>query len=232
MKRICFLVDSIFTVGGVQRVTAVIAKQLAKDFDVSVVTFDRQEEADVSLYGLGDSAIHFRFFSYPRVEGWKRIVCKVYGGLYVKSRSQSLWLSNLYARSSFPQPMRKALAQELKQGNYDVIVGVHAPLAARLATLRPYLAGVKLVGWIHNSFEALFGAASAYIGPERKRHYVYQFSKLDGTEESFRGGLLFCVGPQGVLHRLARRFAPTRKVATQCFNPSKPLRHTTKQRRL
>ncbi len=181
MKRICFLVDSIFTVGGVQRVTAVIAMQLAKDFDVSIVTFDRQEGVDVSLYGLGDAAIHFRFFSYPRVEGWKRIVCKVYGGLYVKSHSQSLWLSNLYARSSFPQPMRKALAQELKQGNYDVIVGVHAPLAARLATLRPYLAGVKLVGWIHNSFEALFGAASAYIGPERKRHYVYQFSKLDET---------------------------------------------------
>lgn len=181
MKRICFLVDSIFTVGGVQRVTAVIAKQLAKDFDVSIVTFDRQEEADVSLYGLGDAAIHFRFFSYPRVEGWKRIVCKVYGGLYVKSRSQSLWLSNLYARSSFPQPMRKALVDELKQGNYDVIVGVHAPLAARLATLRPYLAGVKLVGWIHNSFEALFGAASSYIGPERKRHYVYQFCKLDET---------------------------------------------------
>ena len=30
-KRICFLVDSIFSVGGVQRVTAVIAKELAKE---------------------------------------------------------------------------------------------------------------------------------------------------------------------------------------------------------
>lgn len=181
MKRICFLVDSIFTVGGVQRVTAVIAKQLAKDFDVSVVTFDRQEEADVSLYGLGDAAIRFRFFSYPRVEGWKRKLCKLYSGLYLKSRSQSSWMSDLYARSSFPRAMRKALADELKQGNYDVIVGVHAPLAARLATLRPYLPGVKLIGWIHNSFEALFGSTSFYIGPERKRHYVYQFRKLDET---------------------------------------------------
>lgn len=181
MKRICFLVDSIFTIGGVQRVTAVIAKQLAKDCEVSIVTFDGPETANVSFYGLDDAAIRFRFFSYPRVEGWKRIVCKVYGGLYVKSRSQSLWLSNLYARSSFPQPMRKALVEELKQGNYDVIVGVHAPLAARLATLRPYLPGVKLIGWIHNSFEALFGSTSFYIGPERKRHYVYQFRKLDET---------------------------------------------------
>ncbi len=181
MKRICFLVDSIFTVGGVQRVTAVIAKRLAKDCEVSIVTFDGPETANVSFYGLDDAAIRFRFFSYPRVEGWKRKLCKLYSGLYLKSRSQSSWMSDLYARSSFPRAMRKALADELKQGNYDVIVGVHAPLAARLATLRPYLPGVKLIGWIHNSFEALFGSTSFYIGPERKRHYVYQFRKLDET---------------------------------------------------
>lgn len=181
MTRICFLVDSIFTIGGVQRVTAVIAKQLAKDCEVSIVTFDGPETANVSFYGLDDAAIHFRFFSYPRVEGWKRKLCKLYSGLYLKSRSQSSWMSDLYARSSFPRAMRKALADELKQGNYDVIVGVHAPLAARLATLRPYLPGVKLIGWIHNSFEALFGSTSFYIGPERKRHYVYQFRKLDET---------------------------------------------------
>lgn len=181
MTRICFLVDSIFTVGGVQRVTAVIAKQLAKDCEVSIVTFDGPETANVSFYGLDDAAIRFRFFSYPRVEGWKRKLCKLYSGLYLKSRSQSSWMSDLYARSSFPRAMRKALADELKQGNYDVIVGVHAPLAARLATLRPYLPCVKLIGWIHNSFEALFGSTSFYIGPERKRHYVYQFRKLDET---------------------------------------------------
>ena len=32
--------DSIFSYGGVQRVTAVIAKELAKDCDVTIVTFD------------------------------------------------------------------------------------------------------------------------------------------------------------------------------------------------
>ena len=40
MKRICFLVDSIFSIGGVQRVTAVIAKELAKTYDVTIVTFE------------------------------------------------------------------------------------------------------------------------------------------------------------------------------------------------
>jgi glycosyltransferase involved in cell wall biosynthesis len=71
------------------------------------------------------------------------------------------------------------LAKELLQGHYDFIIGVHAPLAARLATLRPYLPTTKLIGWIHNSFEALFSETSLYIGADRKRHYVYQFQKLD-----------------------------------------------------
>ena len=37
MKKICFVVDSIFSVGGVQRVTSVIARELAKDYDVTII---------------------------------------------------------------------------------------------------------------------------------------------------------------------------------------------------
>ena len=46
MKKICFLTDSIFSFGGVQRVTAVIAKELCKDYDVTIVTFDKPEMKD------------------------------------------------------------------------------------------------------------------------------------------------------------------------------------------
>ena len=53
--------DSIFSYGGVQRVTAVIAKELAKDNDVTIVTFDKEDAKDTSLYGLNESNIHYRF---------------------------------------------------------------------------------------------------------------------------------------------------------------------------
>jgi glycosyltransferase involved in cell wall biosynthesis len=44
------------------------------------------------------------------------------------------------------------------------------------------LPNTKLIGWLHNSFDALFGEDSHYfIGAKRKRHYVYQFMKLDGV---------------------------------------------------
>ena len=181
MKRICFIVDSIFTIGGVQRVTAVIAKELARDYDVTIVTFDKRDGRHTTLYDLDKSNIKFRHFEYPAVNKLKSKLCKIYSGLYLKMQPQSRRASDLYALSSFPSERRNALARELKTGNYDVIIGVHAPLAARLATLRRQLPGVRLIGWIHNSFEALFGNTSLYIGPERKRHYVYQFRKLDKT---------------------------------------------------
>ena len=59
MKKICFLVDSIFTIGGVQRVTAVIAGALAKDYDVTIVTFDHPEKKDLSLYQLANYPIKY-----------------------------------------------------------------------------------------------------------------------------------------------------------------------------
>ena len=178
-KRICFLVDSIFSIGGVQRVTAVIAKQLAKDYEITIVTFDHESDMDIKLYGLHEAPIHYRFFSYPSIGSFHNKIYKVYSYLYLKYRPKSRWTSNLYGYSSFPSPFRNALKKELQAGNYDVIIGVHAPLAGRLATMKPHLHGVKTIGWIHNSYEALFGEKFIYIGAARKKHYVYQFRKLD-----------------------------------------------------
>ena len=181
MKRICFLTDSIFSFGGVQRVTAVIAKELAKDYDVTIVTKDKPEQKDTTFYELDKANIHYRFFSFPEVSRWKYYFCKAYSYLYRRYLPQTRLTSDLYANSLFPREQRKALYRELKEGNYDVIIGVHAPLAIRLASCRRHLRGTRLIGWIHNSYEALFGEGSLYIGPELCKHYEFQLAKLDHT---------------------------------------------------
>ena len=175
MKHICFLVDSIFTVGGVQRVTRVIAEELAKDFDVTIVTLDQPTLIKK------DDVLTIRHFDYPDTPQWKLPLCKAYSYLYRKILPQNKFTSDLYAHSSFPAEKRKALAKELQQGHYDVIIGVHAPLAVRLAACRKQLNGTKLIGWIHNSYVALFGEASRYLGPELRKHYEWQLDKLDET---------------------------------------------------
>jgi glycosyltransferase involved in cell wall biosynthesis len=181
MKKICFLMDSIFSYGGVQRVTAVIAKELAKDWDVTIVTFDNPKAENTSLYDLNNANIHYRFFRYPETPRWKELFCKAYSGLFRKVLPQTRLTSDWYSHSSFPSEKQEALAKEMKDGAYDVIIGVHAPLAVRLATCKSQLGDTKLIGWIHNSYEALFGAGSLYIGPELRKHYEYQLQKLYKT---------------------------------------------------
>ena len=179
MKKICFLVDSIFSIGGVQRVTAVIAKALANDYDVAIVTFDDPSKEDISMYDLKDAAIQYIFFKYPQVNTLKNFFCKAYSAIYRKVLPQTKITSDWYAHSSFPSELRDALVQELK--GFDIIVGVHAPLATRLASCKPFLENTKLIGWIHNSYEALFGENSRYIGPDLRKHYEFQLQKLHHT---------------------------------------------------
>jgi glycosyltransferase involved in cell wall biosynthesis len=99
--------------------------------------------------------------------------------MYRKVLPQIKVTSNWYAHSSFPSELREALAQEIK--GFDIVVGVHAPLAIRLASCKPLLGNTKLIGWIHNSYEALYGEHSRYIGPELRKHYEFQLQKLHHT---------------------------------------------------
>ena len=203
MKKIGFLVDSIFSIGGVQRVTAVIAKELAEEYDVTIVTFDNAEQKDTTLYYLHEASIKYRFFSYPQVSSTKKKICRIISGIYLKSQPNAKLCSDIYAHSSFPSELRNPLAAELQQSNYDVIIGVHAPLAARLASLRKQLPNTKLIGWLHNSYEALFGDNSHYyIGAKRRRHYIYQFRKLDNV-------VVLCQDDSNRFQKYDKLFTPT-----------------------
>ena len=181
MKKICFLTDSIFSIGGVQRVTAVIAKELARDYDVTIVTFDKPSAEDRTLYGLQEAPIRYRFFSYPSAGYFKWRFCKIYSFLYRRVLPQTPLTARGYTHSSFPSEKRWALCRTLKEGHYDVIIGVHAPLAVRLAACRSWLGDTRLIGWVHNSYEALFGEGSTYVGPQLRKYYEYQLQQLDET---------------------------------------------------
>lgn len=222
MKRICFIVDSIFSIGGVQRVTAVIAKELSKVADITIVTFDKPKMMDTSLYRLNEANISYRFFSYPQIGKVENNICRAYSGFYQKCKPQSKFTSILYGYSSFPYTIRKALIKELRCGNYDVIVGVHAPLAGRLATMKRSLHGVTTIGWVHNSYEALFGKVFRYIGAGRKRHYVYQFRKLDHV-------ILLCQHDAESYHSYDPEFKPTVIYNPLTLRPGKPSEGNSKR---
>lgn len=215
MKRICFLIDSIFSIGGVQRVTAVIAKELAKEYDVSIFTFDKPDKQDTSLYGLEEQDIHYQFFAYPDVALFKGFLFKVHRAIYIKLKSKAKWHSKIYAITSFPSEQRNTILPALQQGNFDAIIGVHAPLSERLATLRPYLPNTRLIGWLHNSYNALFGKGASYIGPAKLPHFIYQFKKLEKV-------IVLCQNDAQLFTQYDKEFTPTVIYNPLTLVPGKP----------
>ena len=176
--NVCFVAESIFSFGGVQRVTAVIAKELSKTAKVTIMTFDSPESKDTSLYALDETNIGYEFLAYPEVGTLKQKWCKAYSFLYRRLLPQTALTSALYAHSSFPSERRQVLINRLNAYDYDAIIAVHAPIATRLAAIRNSLKCKNLIGWIHNSFEAMFSEGSWYAGPELEKYFVYQFRRL------------------------------------------------------
>lgn len=179
--KVCFVIESIFSFGGVQRVSAVIAKELAKTAEVTVLTFDRSDLQDTSMYGLNEAPINYEFIAYPEVTGLKQKCCKAYSFLYRRVLPQTRLTSSLYAHSSFPSERRQPLIDRLNAHHYDAIIAVHAPIATRIAAIRSQLRCKNLIGWIHNSFEAMFAKGSWYAGTELEKYFVYQFHRLTHT---------------------------------------------------
>ena len=181
MKRICFITDSIFKSGGMQRVTAVIAEELSKQYDVTIVSFEEPEQEDLSMYGLKDYPVKIVFTHFRKTEKWKSMLYNAYSYLYKNALPKTAITSDLYAHSSFPREMREAVVKILKEGQFDTIIAVNSYLSMRLATIKRDLGGVKAIGWIYNSFNAFLREASPYLGTELKYHYGRQLQKLDET---------------------------------------------------
>lgn len=179
--NVCFVAESIFSFGGVQRVTAVIAKGLSTSAKVTIMTFDQPESKDTTLYALDEADIGYEFLAYPEVEPLKQKCCKAYSFLYRRLLPQTRLTSALYAHSSFPSERRQMLINRLNAYDFDAIIAVHAPIATRIAAIRNSLKCKNLIGWIHNSFEAMFSEGSWYAGPELEKYFVYQFRRLTHT---------------------------------------------------
>lgn len=174
--RICFYCNSIFTVGGVQRVTAALAGALSRQHEVTVLTLDSPASENKTLYGLDKTSVRFRYIDYPNLPFPKNIPYKAYSFCYKKWLPQNRCTSRWYGRSSFPECHRLLLLRELEAGGYDVIIGVHVFVAFHLAEIRSRLS-IPVIAWLHTSFEAL---TTRYIGEQTGRFRLCM-PKLDRT---------------------------------------------------
>ena len=175
--KICFYCDTIFSFGGVQRVLAVIAGELSKEHDVTILTHDSPQEADTSMYDLNHTNIRFDYIAYANLPFYEYLPCKTYSLLYKKILPQNKLTSHIYGYSSFPFSRRRKLVKRLNDGGFDIVVGVHAFLSLYLASISHKLKA-KTVGWMHNSYNAFFETKGLFLWYQKKQ-FMYEMLKLN-----------------------------------------------------
>ena len=175
--KILFYADTVFGFGGVQRVLAVIAKALAKDNDVTILSTDTDE--NLSMYGYNQSDIHFDYISYNGKKNIEYFTCKAISCLYKKVLPKNRFTARLYSYSFFRPSYKRQLISKINSGHYDTIVGVHAFLSLHLAAVRNLLNSKNVTAWMHNSYNALFDKDNPYL-PGLKSFFANEMRGLEG----------------------------------------------------
>lgn len=174
--KIVFYSDTVFSFGGVQRVLAVVAKALSVNHDVTILTTDKG--IDRTMYGYDQSRVAFDYFTLSTSRNAEYWFCKMCSMLYKKVLRDTAVGARLYNFSFFLPKYKRTLASKINKGHYDVAVGVHAFQSLHLAAVRSRLNVPKTVGWMHNSYEALFEKDQPYL-PGLKMFFAHEMRMLD-----------------------------------------------------
>ena len=164
MAKICFIASSLFTMGGEQRVTAVIANELVKNNQIIAYTMDEEPDKQNNPYQV-DPRIEIRKIRQPEFPLAGRIVRRMIRE--VNERTRLLYnresCYNLLEYAYFCKAWQKQMIQELSGDHYDVMIAVSGGNTIRLGLIADKLDCDKTVGWEHNAYEAYFETKGLYF---------------------------------------------------------------------
>ncbi len=173
--KLLFYCDTVFSVGGVQKVLAYITKSLSLEHDITILTTDTN--IDKEMYNYNSSKIKFDYITYSESGYLNLFLRKSYSFLYKFILPQNKFTSKIYSYSYFSLNNKKKLINKINNGNYDIVIGVHAFLSLHISSVSNKL-NCKTIGWLHNSYEALFLKDNPYL-PKLETFFRYEISKLD-----------------------------------------------------
>lgn len=152
--KICFIMEKISTVGGVQRVVLTLANELSKFHEVTIISImDTKAQFD-SIYEVSETIkvdlnkdlMKSPFFS-KAIRSFIKISNKKIGILNNK------YLYQILEKSFYPREIKRKFIQYINENDYDVVIGVEGFCSFLLATISDDIS-CKKIGWQHNSYEA------------------------------------------------------------------------------
>lgn len=157
MKKICFFMNSPFTLGGEQRVVTILANYLVKQsYEVYFLLTDKNNKVDYAAYNLNKSVKLIFLPEYNKFfnKFIRKIVRKSSNYNYKTGRFKN----NLkYLKSVYCNHIdEKILLEKISHYHFNYIIGVASNYYGILSILKPHLANTKVIAWQHSCFEAYF----------------------------------------------------------------------------
>lgn len=161
MKKVCFMMPTIFNIGGEQRVVSVLCNALNKrGYEVSVLLFDNRFEENYELYNLNKD-INIKYVD--GYQGFSRRLCRKVRNLNSKYGflKKLNCINKFLVKRSFPF---ENVVSQLEKIKPDILIGVAGEFNLLACLLKDVFPEIKIIGWQHSSFDA-------YFNTKGRRHY-------------------------------------------------------------
>lgn len=177
--KICFITNTIFNLGGVQRVVSVLASKLSESYEVDVLCTDKNFKINRKLYNL-DSKVNIKINSeLLNKKITSKIIEKVFRKLnYLSGIFNNAKMKDILAHIYYPNKIRCNFIKYLNSQDYDFIIGVEGYYSILVGIIADKLTA-KTIGWQHNSYDAYLNNKGIYYWNQDElfRKYVAKLNQ-------------------------------------------------------
>ncbi|NME82448.1 glycosyltransferase family 4 protein [Clostridium sp. SM-530-WT-3G] len=154
--KLCFVTNTIFNAGGVQRVVSVIASELSKQHEVTILCTDDSYKLDRSLYNLDKKVSIDMNSKLRRTNKIRNLFGKLFKGINKYSGIfNNEFFKEFLSKAYIPADIRYKFIKYFNENDFDVIIGVEGFYSILIGIISDKV-NSKLIGWQHNSYDAYF----------------------------------------------------------------------------
>lgn len=177
-KKICFLTDTVFSIGGIQRCVSVLANALTNlNYEIHILCTDTRYQIDYDIYDL-NKKINIYMVPNSKLEkylfAWTKIIKNK-----SKTNQQIQNKTNLLTFCFYTKnrTRNKNIINYLNEQKIDIVIGAGGNQSILLGILKDKI-NSKVYGWQHSSCESYFEneQGNYYVQRELFKKYL---PKLD-----------------------------------------------------
>lgn len=174
MAKIGIIISSLYACGGEERVVTLMANEWAKQYEVTIFTFENREyEGNKNDYYLSERIKVERVVN-PQISIPGKIIRLLYH--YVGIPSDKLF-PKLLKKILYPDILLKEWEDRINEEGFDVVIGISGTYTVLLGLIRNKISA-RVIGWQHSSYEGYFDSRKGYYRNQEKL-FMESFSRLD-----------------------------------------------------